>query len=125
MIQSTAFIRNEHGIVPLRPQGANREHVDVVSSVVTTEGRRRSDDGGELRLRVAGRRIGGDLLAQALDIPDAVEHLGLAELNFQRSPAAVAKLDLAESEEQPLYRRSSTRHGRYAWDLSIPYAAKA
>lgn len=111
--------------MPLRPQGANREHVDVVGSVVTTEGRRRSDDGGELRLRVAGRRIGGDLLAQALDIPDAVGHLGLTELNFQHRPAAVAKLDLAESEEQPLYRRSPTRRGRYAWDLSVPYATKA
>ena len=88
--------------MPLRPQGANREHVDVVSSVVTAEGRRRSDNGGELRLRVAGHRVGGDLFAQALDIPDAVGHLGLAELDFQRRPATVTKLDRAESKELPL-----------------------
>lgn len=64
-----------------------------MGGVVAAEGRRRSDNGAKLRLRVAGRRVGGDLLAQALDIPDAVGHLGLAELDFQRRPAAVAKLD--------------------------------
>ena len=86
----------------LRPQGTNREHVDVVSNVVAAEGRRRSDNGAKLGLGVACRRVGGDLLAQALDIPDAVGYLGLAELDFQRRPAAVAKLDRAESKEQPL-----------------------
>lgn len=116
----TAFIRNEHSIVPLRPQGANREHVDVVSSVVTAEGRRRSDNGGELRLRIAGRRVGGDLFAQALDISDAVGHLGLAELDFQRRPAAVAKLDCVESEEQPLAgARRQTPAIRWAFRLHM------
>ena len=98
-IQSTAFIRNEHGIVPLRPQGANREHVNVMGGVVAAEGRRRSDNGAKLGLGVACRWVGGDLLAQALDIPDAVGYLGLAELDFQRRPAAVAKLDDDELAE--------------------------
>ena len=88
--------------MPLRPQGANREHVDVVGSIVTTEERRRSDNGAKLGLRVAGRRVGGDLFAQALDVLEAVGNLGLAELDLHRRPAAVAKLDRAESKEQPL-----------------------
>ena len=88
--------------MPLRPQGANRENVDVMGGVVATEGRRRSDNGAKLGLGVACRQVGGDLFAQALDIPDAVGHLGLAELDFQRRPATVAKLDRAESKELPL-----------------------
>lgn len=88
--------------MPLRPQGANREHVNVMGGVVAAEGRRRSNNGAKLGLGVTCRRVGGDLLAQALDIPDAVGYLGLAELDFQRRPAAVAKLDRAESKEQPL-----------------------
>ena len=114
----TAFIRNEHGIVPLRPQGANRENVDVMGGVVATEGRRRSDNGAKLGLRVVGRRVGGDLFAQALDISDAVGHLGLAELDFQRRPAAVAKLDCVESEEQPLQALVDKRR-RYAWAFRL------
>ena len=55
-IQSTAFIRNEHGIVPLRPQGANREHVNVMGGVVAAEGRRRSDNGAKLEIGRASCR---------------------------------------------------------------------
>ena len=77
----------------LRPQGGDRENVDVMGCVVAAEGRRRGNDGAKLGLGVAGRRVGGDLFAQALDVPDAVGHLGLAELDLQRRPATVAKLD--------------------------------
>lgn len=64
-----------------------------MGGVVATEGRCRGDNSAKLGLGVAGRRVGGDLFAQALDVPDAVGYLCLAELDLQRCPAAVAKLD--------------------------------
>ena len=69
-----------------------------MGGVVAAEGRRRSDNGAKLGLGVACRRVGGDLFAQTLDVLDAVGNLGLAELDFQRRPAAAAKLDRAESK---------------------------
>ena len=77
----------------LLPQSGDRENVDIMGGVVAAEGRRRGNNSAKLGLGVAGRRVGGDLFAQALDVPDAVGHLGLAELDLQRCPAAVAKLD--------------------------------
>lgn len=78
-----------------------------MGGIVATEGRHRGDDSTELGLRVAGRRIGGDLLAQTLDVPNAVRHLSLAELDLQRRPRLAAPLgaadfDCAEGGEQPL-----------------------
>ena len=47
----------------LRPQRGDGEDVDVVLGIVTAEGRGGCNDGGELWLRVSGRRVGRDLLA--------------------------------------------------------------
>lgn len=47
----------------LRPQRGDGEDVDVVLGVVAAEGRGGCNDGGELWLRVSGRRVGRDLLA--------------------------------------------------------------
>lgn len=42
-----------------------------MGGVVAAEGRRRGDNSAKLGLGVAGRRVGGDLFAQALDVSHA------------------------------------------------------
>ena len=66
-----------------------------MGGVIAAEGRRRSDNGAKLGLGVACRRVGGDPLAQALDIPDAV---GQAPLKGAIYPTDRPNLYFMDSE---------------------------
>lgn len=59
-----------------------------MGGIVATEGRHRGNDGAELGLRIAGRRVRGDLLAQALVDKARAIRLGLGSsiYNHGRTP---------------------------------------